>query len=309
MIILGQKYTFTELELKRLNNKFSSINSIIYKEQEPKEVIAEIEAQLQNGFTLIVLNTKVKVDNKIIKYLANLKFKFSKFKIISIEHFLEEYLHKCYIPEDNNDLHYLDDIKGFSFFQKTQKKIVDSIAMIGLFIVFILVKPFVRKKIKEQSPGSFYFKQLRVGLGNKEFECIKFRSMYEDAEKHGAAFASKNDTRIFAFGDTMRKTRIDEIPQVFNIFKGEMALIGPRPERLYWIEKDFENKIPYYNQRHIVKPGITGWAQVMYPYGDGIADARQKLMYDLYYIKHWSIALELKVIWKTVIVICGKNGI
>jgi lipopolysaccharide/colanic/teichoic acid biosynthesis glycosyltransferase len=312
MLVLGQKYKFTKLELDRLKKQFSTVNEVIYKDKDSGFTIKQIESSLGNGsFTLIVLNTKAKVDDEIIKYLTNLKFKVSsaKFEIISIEHFLEKYLHKCYIPEDNNDLHYLDDIKPLTFGQNIQKKLVDIVAMFGLFFVFIIIKPFVRKKVQQQSPGSLYFKQLRVGLNNKEFECIKFRSMYEDAEKNGAMFASKDDPRVFAFGETMRKTRIDEIPQVFNILKGEMSLIGPRPERKHWIEKDFEKAIPYYNQRHVIKPGITGWAQVMYPYGDGIVDAKQKLMYDLYYIKHWSLVLELKVIWKTIMVVLGKKGL
>ena len=311
MIILGDKYTFTNLELQRLDKKFATINQISYKYEKPKDVIAQIEANIQSETSIIVLNTKAKVDDEIIKYLTNLKFNIqhSTLKIISIEHFLEQYLFKCYIPEDNDDLHYLDDIHGLSLFQKFQKKLIDIVAIVGLFLVFLVVKPFVKKKIKEQSPGSLYFKQLRVGLGNREFECIKFRSMYEDAEKDGAAFSQKGDSRIFAFGETMRQTRIDEIPQVFNIIKGEMSLIGPRPERLYWIKKDFENNIPYYNQRHIVAPGITGWAQVMYPYGNGIEDARQKLMYDLYYIKYWSLWLDIQVIYKTVLVVLGKKGI
>jgi len=311
MLILGQKYKFTSLELERLNKRFKIIETIVYKDKEAQEVIHQIDESLKNNFTTIVLNTKIKVDNEIIKYLTNLKFSFKdvKFKIIGIEHFLEEYLFKCYIPEDNDDLHYLDDIERFSLFQRLQKKIVDVVAMFFLFIAFFIVKYKVKQKIKEESPGSLYFKQLRVGLNNKEFECVKFRSMREDAEKDGAAFSSKNDSRIFAFGKTMRKTRIDEIPQVFNILKGEMSLIGPRPERLYWIEKDFGNQIPYYSQRHVVKPGITGWAQVMYPYGDGIKDARQKLMYDLYYIKHWSLWLEIKIIFKTIGVVLNRKGI
>ncbi len=311
MIILGNKYTFTNIELQRLEKKFTTINQISYKDEESKDVIEQIEANIQSKTSIIVLNTKAKVDDEIIKYLTNLKFniKHSTLKIISIEHFLEQYLFKCYIPEDNDDLHYLDDIHGLSLFQKFQKKLIDTLAIIGLFLVFLVVKPFVKKKIKEQSPGSLYFKQLRVGLGNKEFECIKFRSMYEDAEKDGAAFSQKGDSRIFAFGETMRQTRIDEIPQVFNIIKGEMSLIGPRPERLYWIKKDFEENIPYYNERHIVAPGITGWAQVMYPYGNGIEDARQKLMYDLYYIKYWSLWLDIQVIYKTVLVVLGRHGI
>jgi lipopolysaccharide/colanic/teichoic acid biosynthesis glycosyltransferase len=312
MLILGQKYNFTDLELQRLNKKFSTIAAIAYKDKNPDDVIDEIEELLKkDSFTIIVLNTKAKVDEKIIKYLTNLKFNIqnSTFQIISIEHFLEEYLQKCYIPESNDDLHYLDDIKPFNLWQRLQKKLVDIVAIVGLFLIFIIVKPFVKRKIQEQSPGDIYFKQFRVGLNNKEFECIKFRSMRLDAEKDGAKFASKDDNRIFEFGETMRKTRIDEIPQVFNILKDEMSLIGPRPERKYWIKKDFEDTIPYYNQRHVVKPGITGWAQVMYPYGDGVEDARQKLMYDLYYIKHWNLWLEIKIIFKTFSVVLNKKGI
>ena len=312
MLILGQKYKFTALELERLNKRFKDIQIIIYKDKDPQDVISQVELSLSKSLVqVIVLNTKVQVDEKIIKYLTNLKYseKHNKVKIITIEHFLEEYLQKCYIPESNDDLHYLDDIKPFSLWQRFQKNIVDAVAIMGLFFVFAILKPFVKKKIKEQSPGDIYFKQLRVGVGNKEFECIKFRSMRIDAEKDGAQFASKDDNRIFQFGETIRKTRIDEIPQVFNILKGEMSLIGPRPERQYWIKKDFEDTIPYYNQRHVIRPGITGWAQVMYPYGEGVEDARQKLMYDLYYIKHWNLWLDIKIIFKTIGVILNKKGI
>jgi len=312
MLILGKKYNFTTLEIERLNKKFNNIDKIIYKDRDAKEVIADIESVLEKtSFTLILLNTKVKVDDEIIKYLTNLKFqeKYKNIKIISIEHFLEKYLHKCYIPEDNSDLHYLDDIQGFTFFQRVQKKIVDFIAIFFLFIIFVFVKYIVNKKTQQESPGDLYFKQLRVGLHNKEFNCTKFRSMNLDAEKDGVQFASQNDTRVFAWGEFIRKTRVDEIPQVLNIIKGEMSIIGPRPERKYWIEKDFEKHIPYYNYRHIVKPGITGWAQVMYPYGANIEDARQKLMYDLYYIKYWSLWLEIKIVYKTVLVVLNKQGV
>jgi lipopolysaccharide/colanic/teichoic acid biosynthesis glycosyltransferase len=312
MLILGEKYKFTDLELKRLNKKFDIIETLIYKDKAPVDVISDIENELNsNSVKVIVLNTKVKVDDEIIKYLTNLKYSdvYNKVKIISIEHFLEQYLFKCYIPESNDDLHYLDDIKEFNIWQRFQKKIVDIIAMIGLFLIWLLATPFVKKKIKEQSPGSVYYKQLRVGLGNIEFECNKFRTMSEDAEKDGIQFSSKDDPRKFPFGDIMRDTRLDEIPQALNILKGEMSLIGPRPERKYWIKKDFESAIPYYNQRHVIKPGITGWAQVMYPYGANVEDARQKLMYDLYYIKHWSLWLEIKTIFKTIGVVFGRKGV
>ena len=114
--------------------------------------------------------------------------------------------------------------------------------------------------------------------------------------------------RVFEFGEFMRKTRIDEVPQCINVLRGQMHLIGPRPERRHWINF-FEKEIPYYNERHIVRPGITGWAQVNYPYGSNTHDAKQKLMYDLYYIKHWSLWLEVKIIVKTIAIIFEKRGI
>ena len=311
MLILGQKYIFTDLELQRLQSKFVAIKNITYKDHNPSEVIETIKELLKNNnHKVIVLNTKVKVDDSIIKFLTNLKFEdaYSHIKFIGIEHFLEEYLHKCYIPEDNDDLHFLDNIQSFSFFQRFQKKIVDSVAIIGLFIIYILLKPFVKKKVMHQSPGSLFFKQLRVGENNKEFECIKFRSMHEHNADKDIRTATKEDNRVFDFGKTLRQTRIDELPQLFNILKGDIHLIGPRAE---WnkLVQEYEKEIPYYNQRHIVKPGITGWAQVMFVEGRSKDDTRQKLMYDLYYIKHWSLALELKVIYKTIMVVVGKKGI
>ena len=177
-----------------------------------------------------------------------------------------------------------------------------------LFLVFIALRLFVQRKIQEQSPGDIYFRQFRIGLNNKEFECIKFRSMRLDAEKDGARFTSKNDNRIFEFGEFIRKTRIDEVPQFLNILKGQMSLIGPRAE---WnkLVQEYEEEIPYYNQRHIIKPGITGWAQVMFVEGRSKDDTRQKLMYDLYYIKHWNLWLEIKIIFKSVMVVLKRRGI
>jgi len=310
MIILGEKYTFTKLELERLHKNFPTLDRITYRHEEAEIVIKQIQNSLKNETFIIVLNTKVKVDNSIIKYLTNLKFddKYSHVRFIGIEHFLEEYLYKCYIPEDNDDLHYLDDIKPLNTFQNLQKKMIDILAVIGLFLIFLVVKPFVKKKIDEENPGSLYFKQLRVGLGNREFECIKFRSMCEHNTHEDIRTATKNDNRVFKFGETLRKTRLDELPQLFNILKGDIHLIGPRAE---WnkLVQEYENEIPYYNQRHIIKPGITGWAQVMFIEGRSKDDTRQKLMYDLYYIKHWSLWLEIKIIYKTIAVVLGKKGI
>lgn len=308
MLILGRKYKFTQLEEIRLNKKNYNINILKYKDRDPKEVLKDIKEYLSHkSISTIVLNTKIKVDDEIIKYLTSLQFE-KNISIITIEKFMENYLQKCYIPDDHKDLHYLEDIKTFTNFQYMQKRLID---YIGVFTLLFLTWPILliaRFKIKEQSPGTSMFKQDRVGYKNKEFKCLKFRSMNLDAEKNGAQFASANDPRVFTFGETMRKTRIDEIPQILNVFLGEMHFIGPRPERKFWIEQ-FEKEIPYYNERHLVRPGITGWAQVMYPYGENAEDAKQKLMYDLYYIKHWSIILEIKVVCKTIMVVLGKKGI
>jgi lipopolysaccharide/colanic/teichoic acid biosynthesis glycosyltransferase len=132
--------------------------------------------------------------------------------------------------------------------------------------------------------------------------------MVPDAEKGKPQFASKDDPRIFKWGAFMRKTRIDELPQLWNVIKGDMHMIGPRPERKYWVDK-FKETIPFYDQRHLIKPGITGWAQVNYPYGANEEDAYQKLLYDLYYIKNWSLWLEIKTIFKTIQVMVGGKGL
>jgi len=142
-------------------------------------------------------------------------------------------------------------------------------------------------------------RERRAGLHGKPFEVIKFRSMVSDAEKDGARWAAKNDNRVTKLGKFLRKTRIDEIPQAINVLRGEMSFVGPRPERPEFIEV-LEKEIPHYNDRHAVKPGITGWAQVEYAYGASVDDARMKLMYDLYYIKNFSIALDCIIVLKTV---------
>ena len=161
--------------------------------------------------------------------------------------------------------------------------------------------------VKLESPGPVIYSQARVGEHNVEFNVHKFRSMRNDAEKDGAKWAVKNDPRVTKFGNFMRKTRIDELPQLLNVLKGEMSFIGPRPERMVFI-KDLEKVIPYYNLRHLVKPGLTGWAQVMYPYGASVEDAERKLEYDLYYIKHHSISLDIAIMFMTLkTVVFGKG--
>ena len=308
MIVLGRKYKFTEFEKSRLNKKFKNQFIIKYSQRDPFEVLEELKCLLdKTKVKIIVLNTRYTVPNEVIKYLTNLQFE-RNIKLITIEQFMEEYLHKCYIPDDHTDLNYLQNIKPFNIFEYSIKRVMDYLGIFCLYAFTFPIMAYSRRRIKKESPGTSMFKQERVGINNKEFKCIKYRSMRLDAEVCGAQFACQNDPRVFPWGEIMRKTRIDELPQMLNVLKGDMHLIGPRPERKFWIEQ-FEKEIPYYNERHLVRPGITGWAQVMYPYGAGVEDAKQKLMYDLYYIKHYSIWLDIKIIYKTILVVLGKKGL
>lgn len=155
--------------------------------------------------------------------------------------------------------------------------------------------------------ASVFYKQIRIGIDGKPFPILKFRSMRPDAEKNGAKWASVNDDRVTKIGGFIRKYRIDELPQLFNIIMGDMGFVGPRPERPEFVEK-LVKEIPYYNQRHNVKPGLTGWAQLKYPYGSTTEDAQEKLKFDLYYIKHRTLLLDLVILIRTVeIVLFGKG--
>jgi lipopolysaccharide/colanic/teichoic acid biosynthesis glycosyltransferase len=162
--------------------------------------------------------------------------------------------------------------------------------------------------IKLDSPGPVFFRQTRVGLFGAQFTIFKFRSMHTDAEAlSGAVWASEDDPRITRVGRSLRRFRVDELPQIINVLRGEMSLIGPRPERPCFVDRLTE-LIPFYNHRHYVKPGITGWAQVKYRYGGSVEDTYRKLQYDIYYAKHRSFACDMRILFNTVgIVLSGKG--
>lgn len=188
------------------------------------------------------------------------------------------------------------------------KRIVDiGCALFGL-LLFLPVLPLVVLLIKLDSPGPVLFRQERVGEREKPFTLFKFRSMRTDAEKGtGAVWAQKDDPRVTRLGRFLRKSRIDEIPQLLNVLFGDMSLVGPRPERPEFVEQ-LKQVIPYYSERHFIKPGVTGWAQVRYPYGASVEDAVEKLRYDLYYIKNLSIAFDILIILETVKVVLFQRG-
>ncbi|MDP3741136.1 MAG: sugar transferase [bacterium] len=188
------------------------------------------------------------------------------------------------------------------------KRIFDlSFAVLGLAITMPLI-PFVAFLIRMDSRGSLFFKQVRVGYLGKTFRAIKFRSMISGAESDGQAqWAQKNDPRVTKIGRFLRNTRLDEIPQLVNIIKGEMSVIGPRPERPEFV-KQLQEIIPFYNERHLVKPGLTGWAQINFQYGSSAGDALKKLQYDLFYIKNRSAPLDAGIMLKTINIILSGKG-
>lgn len=178
------------------------------------------------------------------------------------------------------------------------KRVIDISLIVLTFPITLPIMAITAVAIRLESEGGAMFIQNRVGQGGKEFRIYKFRSMCKDSEKDGAQFASSGDMRVTRIGKFIRKTRIDELPQFFNVLKGDMSLIGPRPEQKAFVDK-FEEEIPFYNYRHIVKPGISGWAQVVHGYAADVDDTRVKVEHDFYYIKNFSLWLDILIIFKT----------
>lgn len=182
------------------------------------------------------------------------------------------------------------------------------IGLIGLLLSLPLI-PFVALAIRLDSKGPVFYSQQRVGRGEKIFHCYKFRTMHQDAEADiGPTWADDNDPRITRVGRFLRFSRLDEIPQLWCVLKGDMAFVGPRPERPEFVEW-LTQEIPYYGLRHLVRPGITGWAQIRYGYGNTVKGAKEKLQYDLFYIKNASIGLDVLILFQTIkIVLLGRGA-
>lgn len=212
---------------------------------------------------------------------------------------------------------YLDGLRPSSFIysegfkvkpsQQIMRRIVSTLTAAAGLLLFLPFFPFVVLLVRLSSPGPIFFRQTRVGMGGRNFTVYKFRTMRTDAEAGGAKWASKNDPRVTRFGMFMRKTRLDEVPQLWNVLKGDMGFVGPRPERPEFVPMLCE-QIPYFDLRHMIRPGLTGWAQVRYGYGATLAEAREKLEFDLYYIKHMSLGLDLLIMFETVKTIIRRQG-
>jgi sugar transferase (PEP-CTERM system associated) len=203
---------------------------------------------------------------------------------------------------------YSEGFKGTNDVELVGKRLLDMVTSCVLLILMLPLMALTAIMIKLTSRGPVLYKQERVGQFGERFELLKFRSMVNDAEgEEGPKWAAEKDPRVTVVGRFIRATRVDELPQLLNILQGQMSFVGPRPERPYFVEK-IGGEVPFYRERHYVKPGLTGWAQIQYPYGASIDDARRKLEYDLYYIKNYSLVFDMLIILQTVRVVLFPSG-
>lgn len=265
-----------------------------------------VELSKHHNAHAIVIALTERRGNLVIEKLVTCKL--MGVRIMDYPSFFEATTGKIPVEEINPS--WLIQSSGFLItpFIRVMKRIVDVLFASTLLLVILPLLPIVACGIKLTSKGPIFYFQKRVGVNGKLFTIFKFRSMADNAEQDtGASWAQQNDSRVTPIGAFMRKTRIDELPQLVNVLKGDMSFIGPRPERPEFVEK-ISQVTPYYLERHAVKPGITGWAQVMYPYGSSLGDSVEKLRYDLYYINNLSFFLEILIILETIKVVLFRRG-
>ena len=283
-----------------------------------EQVSVPRESVIGNGDGLLAVASRERVQKIVISLSERrgalpvrevLDCKLRGIDIVDSPSFYEQLTGKLLIENMNPSHLIFSDGFRITAFRRHAKRMIDLVlAAAGIVIAlpFLLVVPIL---VKLDSRGPVLFQQKRVGEGEKEFTLFKFRTMVDKAESEsGPVWSRTGDKRITKIGRLLRKTRLDEIPQLFNVISGDMSVIGPRPERLFFVES-LKKQIPYYSERHCLKPGITGWAQVRYEYGDSIEDAVEKLRYDLYYIKYQSNSLDLLIVLDTIkVVLFGRGG-
>ena len=298
--------------LKQANYVFTGYYDVSTNNGETKE------ASLQTQCSGLMKYVKKEKINKLVMAVTErrgafplqelLGCKFAGVEIVDAPSFYEDIMGKLLIENITPGWFIFSDGFKLDKERKFIKRLADIICSILGLILSLPLFPFIAFLIMVESKGPIFYRQTRMGESEKNFQLIKFRTMKQDAETNGAVWAQKNDCRVTRIGKILRKTRLDELPQFINVLSGDMSFIGPRPERPEFVEK-LKKTIPYYGYRHFVKPGITGWAQIKYPYGASEEDALEKLRYDLYYIKKLSPRLDLVIIIDTIkVVLFGKGA-
>jgi len=300
------------------NKETKQINQIVKNNpQLGYRIINQIRPQdIQTPFDLLEMATQKNIktiitaidphyDSKLVQSLYQclpLKISFS-----DLPSFYEKILGKVPISSIG-EIWFLENLtESQKNFYEAFKRIFDMLAAFVFGLISLVFYPLIILVIKIDSRGAIFYKQRRISQDGQIFKVVKFRSMVEEAEKNGAQWADQQDHRITRVGNFLRKTRLDELPQMWNIFIGQMSFIGPRPERIEFVQQ-LEKEIPYYQIRHIVKPGLTGWAQVNFHYGASVEDSIEKLQYELYYIKHRSFILDLSILLRTIKIVLKGGG-
>ncbi|MDP2586446.1 MAG: sugar transferase [Candidatus Komeilibacteria bacterium] len=241
--------------------------------------------------------------------IINLLFKILPLRVnfVSLTNFYENITYRVPLKIISRGW-FLDNLaEGSKTFYESGKRLLDIILSLIFGFVALPLSPFIALAIKISSQGPVIFKQIRVGKDGNNFVALKFRTMYQNAEKSGATWAKENDPRVTNIGRFFRKIRLDEIPQLINILKGDMSFVGPRPERPEFIDQ-LEKEIPFYRERLLIKPGLTGWAQINLAYADSVEATLKKLQYDLYYVKRRSLFFDLSIVLKTINIIFKRGG-
>jgi sugar transferase (PEP-CTERM system associated) len=270
------------------------------------ETLPALTARLQIGELILAVRDR-RGGGLPVKDLLECKLR--GIRILELSSFFER--ENGHLQIDSMNASWMILAEGFhqGIVRDTVKRLFDLVVSAAMLVVCLPIMALTALAIKLESAGPVLYRQERVGQGCRNFTILKFRSMCVDAEKDGKPrWAGQNDSRVTLTGRFIRRTRIDELPQIFNVFFGDMSFVGPRPERPYFVQ-DLTQKIPYYGVRHTVKPGITGWAQVRYAYGATDEDAMHKLQYDLYYVKNHSLFLDLMILFQTAQVVVWGKGV
>lgn len=279
----------------------------VVEEAIAREAIHDLGRFVENlGVSEVVLAIQERRNALPLKDLLRIKTK--GVHVNDFSSFLERETGKVDLDTVNPSwLIFSDGFSSSRLFSSAAKRVFDIVASLLLLVLTFPIILLFALLVKIDSKGPAFFRQKRVGLYGVNFDLIKLRSMRTDAEKDGAKWAEENDPRVTRIGKLIRKVRIDELPQAWSVLKGHMSFVGPRPEVPTFVD-DLEGQLPFYAERHMVKPGITGWAQINYPYGASIEDSRKKLEYDLYYAKNYTPFLDLVILLQTVRVILWPEG-
>ena len=270
--------------------------------------LARLEEMLERGRVSRIIVAEQNLEQRKALVKALLDPRLQRVRVDEAVELYERFSQKVWVERLDSEWFVYAGAVHRSTVSLTIKRVLDIVFALLLIILAAPLMAIIAVAIRLNSRGPVLFRQLRVGLHGKTFFMFKFRSMYENAEHQtGPVWASAGDRRVTPIGRILRGFRLDEIPQAFNVLRGEMSMVGPRPERPYFVD-ELAKQIPFYTFRHRVKPGITGWAQVMYRYGDSFEDALEKLKYDFYYAEHGSFLCDLRILVKTFKIVLQGGG-